>query len=375
VRATGWLRPTGGRHQVGIAVTLVALLAGREARATVPEKPAAIVALGGLLPERVVDAAAAEVPARWRLETLAPASATASGRVTDLDRLERAYLEADFLRCLSEMERASVRVDGLLEHGRRADAGRAGTLAAACALGAGDEARAREMLRRLHVRGLVEPGAVRRTTPEFQRIVEEERSATLRRPRVAIDVHTKPAAAEVRVDGVVQCVASPCRVHVTHGEHMVVAEKLGHRARSVSAMLDGDKTLTIDLDAASADEVRLQLAAALDAGADPSRADIPRAAAASLGVSLLVLTWKQKGQVHALVYRHGEEPTHVALADGPHAAARAVAAGLREWRGEPAGKPSRSLLREPLFWATAAGAALLSAGATFFIIHPSEARR
>ena len=74
------------------------------------------------------------------------------------------YREADFLRCLNRIDH-TLDPEHLLQLGHRAEAARAGTLAAACALGAGDEARARDLLRRLSARELVEPGmacAVRR---------------------------------------------------------------------------------------------------------------------------------------------------------------------------------------------------------------------
>jgi hypothetical protein len=356
-----------------LAVTIMGL-GGRLAYAASADEPAAVVAIGNLPTDHAVDAAAAEIPAHWRLETLVPEAAPPPEPPTEPDKLARAYLEADFLRCLSEIEHASLRLDQLLEQGRRPEAARTGTFAAACALGAGDEARARELLRRLLARELMEPAALRRTTPEFQRIAEEERLAGQRRGRVAVEIHTQPEGAQVRVDGIVRCTAAPCLLHLAHGEHALVAEKLGQRPRMMTAAIERDETLTVELEAASADETRRQLDAALGAGTDPSSMEISRCAASALGVGLLVLAWRQKGQVHAMVYRRsGGATTHVALADGPNGAARAVSAALREWRTEA--PPTRSMFREPLFWATAVGVAVLSAGAVALIRHPENMRR
>jgi hypothetical protein len=347
---------------------------GRLAQAvTSPDQPAAIVAIGGVPTDRAIEAAQAQVPARWRLETLVPNATPAAETLMEEDRLARAYLEADFLRCLAEIEPALMRLDILLGQGRRAEAARIAIFAAACALGAGDEARARELLRRTVARDLLEPTVLRRTTPELQRIAEEERLAGQRRGRVEIEIVSEPAGAQLRVDGIVRCPTTPCRLHLVRGEHAFVAEKLGERPRPLTAELDRDRTLTFELEAASPEETHRQLLAALGAGTDPSAAEIPRTAASALGVGLLVLAWRQKGQVHAVVYQRSDGvTTHVALADGPHAAARAVTASLREWQADA--RP-RSMFREPLFWVTAVGVALVSAGAVLILSHASERTR
>ena len=236
---------------------------------------------------------------RWRRARCRPERAQ-----TELDTLARSYREADFLRCLTRVEHA-LDPDQLLQRGHRAEAAQAGTLAAACALGAGDEARARDLLRRLSVRELVEPRLLRGTTPAFQRLADEERQAAQRRGWVAVDVRSEPDGASIHVNGVERCPAAPCRVHLLRGEHVLVAKKLGHRSRTLTPVLEGDHAVTMKLDPASADETRGQLAAALGAGVDPSAVEIPRAAASAFGVDLLVLVWTRNWQMHAAAYQAG----------------------------------------------------------------------
>jgi hypothetical protein len=102
---------------------------------------------------------------------------------TEVELLARAYLNADFLRCLTELQRPSLDLERLLEEGRRSEAASVGLIASACALGAGDDGRARELVRRLLVRELDGPSSL--TTPEFQRLAEAEggRAAPLARDR------------------------------------------------------------------------------------------------------------------------------------------------------------------------------------------------
>jgi hypothetical protein len=244
-------------------------------------------------------------------------------------------------------------------------------ISAACSLGAGDEGRARELVRRLLVRELDEPDVLRKTTPDFQRLADDERHIVQRLPRVTVEVRTEPTGASVQVDGALRCQVSPCRLHLLRGEHVVVTDKLGQRQRAVTSMLDADQTLTVALDAAAADEIHRQLALSLGAGADPSGGDIARAAATAYGVGLLALVWRKGGQVHANVFqRSGGALTHVAMdATGPDPAARAVSAALREWRTETG---PRSMIRQPLFWITAGGVALASAATMFFLLRPVE---
>jgi PEGA domain len=335
------------------------------------EVEAAVVVVDSLSAEGTLEAARSQVPARWRLELIRPLSAPARGSAVDVAGLERAYLDADFMRCLAELQRPALEVDRLLEEGRRAEAAQVGTLAAACALGAGDEVRSREIVRRLLVRELDQTEVLGRTTPDFQRLAEDERQVAQRWGRITVEVRTEPAGASVEVDGTVRCLTSPCRLHLLRGEHVVVTEKLGQRPRALTAMLDGDQTLTVALDLASPEEIRSQLTAALAGGADPSGLEMARAVSTAFGVTLVALVWRHGGQVHANVFqRNGGPLTHLAMdASGPQPAARAIRSALQDWRADTA---PRSMFRQPLFWTTAVGVAAVSAAAMFLLYRPLE---
>ena len=303
---TGKHHRAGRRAAAALAVgVVVAVAAGRATAGDPAEDPSAIVLIGGVEPTGTLAAAGGVVPRHWRLETLAPRPVAAAGTHARLETLARSYREADFLRCLAGINR-SLDPDQLLQLGHRAEAAQAGTLAAACALGAGDEGRARDLLRRLSVRDLMQPHLLRGTTPAFQRIADDEQQAAQRRGWIAVDMRSEPDGAAIHVNGIKRCPAAPCRVHLLRGEHVLTAEKLGHRPRTVTPVLDGDHAVTINLDPASAEETRHQLAAALGAGVDPSGVEIPRAAASAFGAGLLVLVWNHNLQVHAAAYQAGQ---------------------------------------------------------------------
>jgi len=357
---------------------------GRAAPSDPAEDPSAVVVIGDLEWGGALAAAGLAVPRHWRLETLTPRATPALPRA-QLDMLARTYREADFLRCLDRVDRA-LDPDILLERGHRAEAARAGTLAAACALGAGDEGHARDVLRRLSVREMVEPDLLRGTTPSFQRIADEERQAAQRRGWVAVDVRTDPEGAAIHVNGVKRCPAAPCRVHVLRGEHVLVAEKLGQQPRTVTPVIEGDHALTIKLDPASAQETRHQLAAVLGEGMDPSAVDIPRATASAYGVGLLVLVWARDWQVHAAAYQAGSATlTHVAVDGRDEAAPRAIAAALHGWRATlgsqtqaravPASLSPLSVIREFETWSWGVAVAFAFASiALAFRLHRSKVR-
>jgi hypothetical protein len=377
-----WPSPTGKRHRAvrraagGVAFALVlASPAGWAARLAVQDDPSAVVVIGDLAPAGALAAAGREVPGTWRLETLAPRAVSGESSHAQLDTLAHTYHEADFLRCLNRTDHA-LDPDRLLQLGHRADAARAGTLAAACALGAGDEGRARDILGRLSAREMLETAVLRDTTPSFQRLADEERRAAQHRGWIAVDVRSEPDGAAIHVDGVERCPAAPCRVHLLRGEHVLVAHKLGHRSRTLTPVLEGDHAVTIQLDPASADETRAQLVSALASGADPSGVEISQATASAFGVGLLVLVWTRNLQVHAAAYQAGSTTlTHVAV-DGREGTPRAIAAALHGWRaqGSPrGGGASISSFREIAFWSWGVAVAFASV-ALAFRLHRSKVR-
>jgi hypothetical protein len=335
------------------------------------EIPATVVILGDISEAGALDAARGEMSASWRLAHLVPPAGNEAPPPDESQSLARSYFDADFLRCLTKLQSPSLDVDHLLERDRHDEAARAGTLAAACALGAGDKPRARELVRRLFVRGLEDPDTLRQTTPEFQTLVDDERTAVRRLSWVTIDVQTNPDRAAVHIDGVLRCRSAPCRVHVIGGEHIVRAEKLGRRSRAVSVELDEDQRVTLALDEAPADDVRRDLLSTLAAGMDPTGIEVSQAAATAFGARVVVLVWAERGSVHATSYDRAPDKmiAHVAIDAGPDAVPAAVRAAVREERGIAGPKP---IVKQPLFWLTVAGVALLSGTIVLMTNRPVE---
>ena len=333
--------------------------------------PAAIVLVGDVPAEGAVEAAQQEMPAAWRVTRLNPPTETSSKPIDESQPLARAYFDADFLRCLTKLQSSSLDVDRLLEHDRREDAARVGTLAAACALGAGDKPRARELVHRLFVRGLESADTLRLTTPEFQALVDEERTAVRQLSSVTIEVQTNPDRASIHVDGLLRCRNSPCRVHAIRGEHIVTAQLLGRRPRAVTLDVNEDQRLTLALDDAPAEDVRAQLLVALAAGTHPTDVEISQASASAFGARIVVLVWGEQNSIHATAYDRTADKisAHVAIDAGPDAVPNAVRAAVHEEREVGGAKP---IVKQPFFWLTVAGVALLTGTIVLLSNRPVE---
>ena len=335
--------------------------------------PAAIVLVGDISADGAVDAARQEMPAAWRLTRLAPSPGAVNSHPLDDESqsVARAYFDADFLRCLTKLQSGSLDMDRLLEKDRREDAARVGVLAAACALGAGDKPRAHELVHRLLVRGLESADTLRQTTPEFQALVDTERAVVRKLPSVTIEVQTTPDRASVHVDGQLRCRNSPCRVHTIRGEHIVTAELLGRRTRAATVELDEDQRLTLALDDAPAEDVRGQLLASLAAGTPATDIEVSQASANAFGARYVVLVWAEQNNVHATAYDRVSDKisAHVAIDAGPDAVPAAIRAAVHEERGVSGPKP---IMRQPAFWLTVAGVAVLTSAIVFFANRPVE---
>src|SRR3982751_5947965 len=155
---------SGRRVLLLVALPMLCKLAAPSPAEAADDTPAAVVVLNDLSSDGAVEAARETMSAHWRLERLSSEKPPERAPIPEVEELSRAYLNADFLRCLTELQRSSLDLDRLLEHGRRTEAGKVGTIAAACSLGAGDEARARELVRRLLVFELDDADTLRKTT-------------------------------------------------------------------------------------------------------------------------------------------------------------------------------------------------------------------
>ncbi len=335
------------------------------------EVPAAIVLVGDLPADGAVDAARQEMSASWRMTRLEAAAPTRATATDETKAVAQAYFDADFLRCLTKLQSSSLDVDRLLEHDRREEAARVGTLAAACALGAGDQPRARELVHRMLVRGLESAETLRQTTPEFQALVDDERAVVRRLPSVTIEVQTNPDRASIHVDGILRCRNSPCRVHAIRGEHIVTAELLGRRPRSASIEVNEDQRLTLALDDAPAEDVRGQLLAALASGTPPTDIEVSQASSNAFGARVVVLVWSEGNSVHATAYDRATDKisSHVAIDAGPDAVSAAVRAAVHEERGMSGPRP---VVKQPAFWLAVTGVALLTGTIVLLANRPTE---
>jgi hypothetical protein len=375
--------------------------AGSSARAAPEaEVPAVVVVVDGIPTVGVLAAAREEMQGQWRLATVhseAP-PALAPAPEPGVDDLMSAYLDADFLLCQNEVHRPSLDADRLLERGLRSMAAQVILMAAACALGAGDVLQARDLVRRLVARELDAPETLRRTTPDFQRLVDSEQQAARAHARVTIEIETDPPGASVELDGRSACRSAPCRMRVVAGEHLVRAEGMGMRPHTLGAAIERDGTLRVSLELASADEAARQLGIFLGAGRDPSSVEVMLAAATAFGAGVVVVTWRRGAETHATAYRRSVgRLTHVALElTEPDAAARAVRAALHEWRSgdtcvdpirygaEPAllagtdraapALPARTLLRRRVIWGVTLGALIAGSVAMFLIARANQPR-
>jgi len=283
-----------------------------------------------------------------------------------LDGLERAYLEADFLRCLTLLQSPALDADRVLDTGQRAATGRLLVLSAACAHGAGDVGLARILLERVYVLELNPEAALRRTTPELQTIAEEERAAILGSPRPRVQLRSRPSGARVIVDGRLVCPTTPCSIEPPAGDHAIRLEHLGYAPRTERRVLDQPEELTLALDEASEAVGRDQLARALGDGADPGTADFMRTAALVYGARVVLLLWRGEGRSRAAIYDRalGRVVARTQLRGSAEVAAAAV---LREWQGVALPTP---LVRNPWFWAGTLGAAALVGVATWLAVRP-----
>ena len=336
--------------------------------------PAAIVLVGDIPADGAVDAARQEMPAAWRVTRLAPSPAPGSAHPLDDESqsVARAYFDADFLRCLTKLQSSSLDVDRLLEKDRRDDAARVGVLAAACALGAGDKPRARELVHRLLVRGLESADTLRQTTPEFQALVDDERAVVRKLPSVTIEVQTSPDRASVHVDGLLRCRNSPCRVHAIRGEHIVTAELLGRRPRAVDRRAQRGPAAHARA-RRRAGRGRARPAARVAGGGHvrrpTSRCRRPRrmhsARATSFWCGPSRTTSTRPRTIASATRSRRTSPSMPARTRLP----AAVRAAVHEERGVSGPKP---IVKQPFFWLTVAGVALLTGTIVLLANRPVE---
>jgi hypothetical protein len=129
--------------------------------------------------------------------------------------------------------------------------------------------------------------------------------------------------------------------------------------------------VTLVLDEAPADDVRRQLATDLAAGTDPTGVEVSQAASTAFGARVLVLVWQEHAIVHATAYDRAIDRivAHVAIDSGPDGVPAAVRAVLHEEQGVARPRP---LVKQPFFWLTSSGVALLTGIIVLIATRPVE---
>ena len=293
-----------------------------------------------------------------------------------LERLHGLYVEADFARCLSLLNDFDLQADEWLRRGQKREAAQILVLHAACALGAGELALVRESLERLFVAGL-DPGRLRETTPELQRLAEEMAQEVKKRQYVELRIESSSTAgALLDVDGRRGLCAIPCTLKLRPGVHLIQARLLGYedQFRVLQLAARPRTSVSFRLHRAAAATLKRQLAAESARFPGPDAEPFARALCEAEGTALALLVWRQDERVYAAMYdrklakfvlRSSAEKAEGASAES------AVAAALREWRLRIQGKP---LWKRPWFWVSVVGGAAAAALTVYFTTRPDERR-
>lgn len=349
------------------------------AHADVAEMPVGVVLAvdEGLGLDEATAAARRAGGAQWRGTRLQaarrPARSTPAPSEAVLDEMRSAYLEADFLRCLTRAQRFAP--EDVLASGEPARAAALLTFGAACAYGAEETATAERWTRWLLATGLESQAPLEVTSADFQRYVDALRQQL--GPARTVRIVTRPERARLRLDGQRRrCSSAPCTARLRPGPHLLQASALGHRTRRLVFEVGetpglGDQ-LIVALDPAPAEEVRGQLLEALRGG---SRPDDPRwmaAAADAEGARVLLVLWQRDGRLHAAIYDAslGRRAAHASVPRSRGVRA-VVLAAIETWRGlvEP-----RPVWKSPWFWVGTLGTALLTGLVTWAALRPAEKR-
>ena len=314
-------------------------------------------------------------PGRWRaVHAKASAKPTGDHARAVLRKLEQAYLEADFLGCMSLLQRPALAIDRLLQAAPRERAARVAVLAAACAHGSRDLDLSQRLLRRVFIRELDTASAFAGMRPDFRSLADKLRKAILARGRAELRVVLTPADAQLRVDGGVhRCVGAPCSLALLPGEHLIEVARFGHATRTIRHRVSGRDRLAFTLEPASTVEAQSQLGVALREGRDPGSISFAKTASSAYEAPLVLLLWRDRGQRNcAAVYdrRLNRLVSRISVQGANQGQRDAARAALIEWRGVI----SPPLYRKPLFWAAIAGAAATIGVVSYLLLQPARPR-
>jgi len=346
-------------------VMVLAMVVPRQAHAD-DETTGVVLLVGGVDAAGAAEAANDAGGATWRTEELVGAPAQGRAAPTEaLEATEALYDQGDFPRCLTTLTDPTLELARLLGDGHAEEAARLLVVAAACTIGAGDADRGKELFRRAFVLELELDALLGDVRPDIAEVAEAARREVMELGRVRLAIEAPGTSIEI--DGRERrCDRAPCIVRLYPGSHVLGLAALGRARRVEQIELDDDLRIAPRLDAASSDDARAQLAAALAEGRDPETSAFAEAAANAYGAQVVVLVSGQSDRVRASIYDRGRRQTlarqSAEVADG--ASGVVVRNVINEWRGEvEPGTPW-------WIWAVVAGAVIVAGVAAYFLLKP-----
>lgn len=299
-----------------------------------PSTGVVVVGEDDLAEEDILEAASSNNEVEWRVERILPTSAPSRPTPSaELEAARGAYLEADFPTCLEGLENPLLAHEDTLAHGQIEVAIEVGVLRAACHLGIGNGDQARGALRDLYTRELDPATALEGTTIDVRSLAAQVRVEVTSGTRHAVTFRSTPPGAQVTIDGGSnQCARTPCRVTLIAGEHQITADLLGHEMISRSLAVEEDRELNLALAPATSEDARSQLANTLATDASPGRVDVARTALIAFPSDLLVLTWENESESHAMMYDElRQQMLSAVVPSGVGSLARVVGEVVTEW--------------------------------------------
>jgi len=190
--------------------------------------------------------------ARGALPHVEPQAALDSAVMQALLDARRAYISAEFDRCLSGLADDTV-LHRILARGGRQRVARVLFWRVACRVGAGDEPGAARDAARFAELGLAVPPDVDAATPDVEAALVAALRQVERAPRVGCEVQSNVRAV-VMIDGRAAGCQTPCTVDLVPGDHVVSGAADGAVPNwQLVRVLDDGATVSLDLEEAPPD--------------------------------------------------------------------------------------------------------------------------
>lgn len=325
------------------------------------EQPKGVVVSFGLNLPPLVRQARHLGGARWTGESVEQKEQQAPFN-EELEAARNAYLEADFLRCLSIGR--GVDRDAALTRGDWRAVGQLIMLTAACAHGADQPAAARSLIEQLVIQQLDKESTLRKR-PDFEELFQKVREEVRSRAPVEVELTSSPPAT-VMVDGRRVCRRTPCTVSLPHGEHHFLLRRIGVGQRAIRRRVPPRKDkveLSVSLDLLDRATASTHLAVA-----KPWTRGFAAAAATTYDAQVVAVVWKKKDRVRAMVY---DRSTNKIVGRGKAASANnALKAALLQW--QPPGQP---FYKRPVFYVPVIVATAVATGLAIYFATRSPERR